>query len=112
MEDVKVTIKDALWLGFCLGLGFGLALVFYAIIALAAVRLYFDAALRAPSRQVTTYRASPPQLDMRGDPLESREAAIERLAPSETFDEMLERVEREAEEMSSGAWWGYDPNKR
>lgn len=46
MEDVKVTIKDALWLGFCFGIGFGGALIFYVTIALAIIKVFFEAMLR------------------------------------------------------------------
>jgi len=46
VEEVKVTIKEVLALGFLFGLGFGLAIIFYGIIVLAWIKLFFEAWLR------------------------------------------------------------------
>ena len=46
MENVEVRIKDAVWLGFCIGLGIGLALTLYGLIVLLIVKGFIQAALQ------------------------------------------------------------------
>ena len=62
-------------------------------------------------REVTYYRPDPPQLIVRDDSLEDLKAEPERVAPSETLDEALERIEREQRELEAYLFQDQYPNR-
>ena len=61
-------------------------------------------------REVTYYQPDPPQLVVRDDRLEDLKADLERVAPSETLDEALERIGREQRELEAYLFKDQDPN--
>ena len=43
---LRVTIREPLWLGFCIGLGLGAALIVYGLLALAIASIFINLGIR------------------------------------------------------------------
>jgi len=111
VEDVKVTIKDAFVSGFCFGMGLGLALIVYGLLALAAIRVFVLPAGRISRRQVITYRPTYRQQDSQPDPRAAGRGMYDVPAPSKSVEDWLEQMERDTKEMETRLIRRLDANR-
>ncbi len=111
-EVIRVKSGNSFVTGLIFGLGFWLAFILYGLIFVFVAPTVLRSERKADTREVTYYRPPTQQRQSDADKLEEFKATLERIAPSETLEEAMERVDREAR-LYLPAWNKYsDPNER
>lgn len=110
MENVKVTIKEQFTLGFCFGMGLGLALIVYGLITVAAVRVFVLPGSTVRTRQVRYYQPTIRQPRRDVERVAARHDVYQPAAPTETHEQALKRIERERRELEAYLFEGQDLN--